>query len=119
MGFVAFELGGGWAYHTRLHHFGCLVGGYLVGLWDLFVLSCLGFVLSSLRVGWFARLISGLSGWSVRGDELDEVGVCRDRDLYSRIYRLQSINRPYVGFFFGYIGSSILLLSSLHPYIGC
>lgn len=28
------------------------------------------FVLSSLRVGWFARLISGLSGWSVRGDEM-------------------------------------------------
>ena len=77
MGFVALELGGGLAYHARLHHFRCLVGDYLVGLCNLSVLSCLGFVSSSLRVGWFACLISGLSGWSVRGDELDEVGVCR------------------------------------------
>lgn len=47
-------------------------GGNLVGFErGICLFFCVwAFVLSSLRVGWFARLISGLSGWSVRGDEM-------------------------------------------------
>lgn len=52
-------------------------GGYLVGFGrGICLFFCVwAFVLSSLRVGWFARLISGLSGWSVRGDEMG-VDIC-------------------------------------------
>lgn len=59
---------GGVAYHTGLHHFGCVGRKDLVwfgGISCVFLFrDCLG---PRFRgVGWFGLLISDLSGWSVR-----------------------------------------------------
>jgi hypothetical protein len=103
---LSLELGGGWLTIRGCTILAVCVGSYLVGLWEFVCSFVYGILfLSSLQVGWLARLISGLSGWSVRGDELVIYG-----SYTVHIYiRSKSIIRSSLCFFFRCIGSSILL----------